>query len=1619
MAEPQHPTEQTPDTGDRVPNVTTVTNTLSLANPTIALDAAVITQILQQLQAQKVVVTSEPRPRTARWDNFPMLSLAKAAEIDAWFLSFETRMTAAQIPETSWADLFLQCPAVDEALKARVSSVEPLTYRGIRALILKDHGPVDPVNYYRAEMAKFRGGDRSVIRKKLTELLTLHNRVAKDQSREIMHVNDLCYPFCSAFPPATQQTLLKLMAIAFQFPDPFEVLYKQAPDADQSQCTSAYGEVNYISASGTMHSSGQRGSEKRPAPWGERRSPPQQRIRTACIGCGGQCVDRTKCPAWGKTCRRCGVRNHFESACFRRGPPSQRNQPPSANSTPQAPSNATPQQGSAFVAHVEHLPTCPIVVGAEVLKACIDTGATHSLIHETRAAALTTSMSAKPYAGPPIRVADGRMIKPLLRLEGNVSLGPIVTNHSFVVLPSLPVEVLLGIDFLIPNGVVIDLPQRELRFHDWPKSCMPLEPRPTEEALLKSATSQVIPPLSEVVIAVDVGTQKGTWPTAMLIEACPTDTALEPLCVARGVASEPPATLVVSNLSRRHLLIREGVALATLTELNENAIAPLDEARAEDPIKEATINPGLDAVSKGRVRELLTRHANIFASKSRPLGKCRSAIHAIDTQQAHPTRTGLRPLPPAGRETVREEVAKMLEAGVIQPSTSPWASAVVLVQKKDGSVRFCVDYRKLNDLTVKDVFPLPRISDQLESLAGSSYFSTLDAASGYWQIEMAEEDRQKTAFITPEGLYEYLVMPFGLCNAPATYQRAMNAILAGLTWRSCLVYIDDILIYSPNFDQHLLDIEAVFKRLEEADILLKAKKCSFAMTKVEYLGHVISGDGVMPDPRKVERLKAFPTPKSVEEVRTFLGLAGYYRKFIMNFSLKAAPLFDLLHQGVPFAWKGDQDKAMRTIIEDISRDAILAHPRFDLPFVVDVDASDAGLGGVLSQVIDGKERPVAFISRRIQPAERHWHIREKEALAVIWALETFRHFLIGSKFVVRTDHEPNKVLKTATRGRLQRWALRLAEFGTFDIIHRDGTKHANADAFTRVFAESEGLPDSAFAFLAASAQTTSMPSLREIEEAQRKEPEIDDLRSKAESASGPLAVRDSVIGILQPTGEFRPYLPNSLFETVVKVFHTAPTGAHMGAARTASAIRRYFTVKNAEPRTREVLQKCLLCLRRKSPQVNHGQLASKPPLRPWHTVAMDFCGPYVTSRSGHRFVLVLIDHFTKWVELAPLQDQSAETVCNAMQKYVIFRHGCPERLLSDNGPQFRSHLVNAVCGLFDIEKIFSSTYYPQGDGNAERFMRTLNNALAVLAHDDVDSWDEHLQAVAFAYNTTPNAATGVTPFLLNHGKEATLSHSRTLERLWEAHDKSHVDYVSHVRHVIEKAKSQAEDHLLREWEAVYRRFQKRKDVRLIPGQQVLIRLSDYEKQHHEAKGKLSLRWSTPAKVIKELANGKTYVVQRDDQHSETVNVQRLLPVGDSFWDTEVISERRKEEVKAATPKTWHCEDESDDEVDIKVTVEPLQGQDNVLLPGHNETPVDGEHTPGGTDLNRLSNVYEVERIVGERNNDDGTKAYQIRWKGYTSADDSWEPERNINMSTLREWRDRLSRAKMRGRRRNN
>ena len=599
----------------------------------------------------------------------------------------------------------------------------------------------------------------------------------------------------------------------------------------------------------------------------------------------------------------------------------------------------------------------------------------------------------------------------------------------------------------------------------------------------------------------------------------------------------------------------------------------------------------------------------------------------------------------------------MKSKDIIQPSQSPWASPVVLVQKKDGSLRFCIDYRKLNAVTRKDAYPIPRIDDTLDTLAGSQWFSTLDMVSGYWQVEVGEEDREKTAFCTPNGLYEFKVMPFGLCNGPATFQRLMDLVLVGLQLTDCLVYIDDIIVMGKSFGEHLRNLKKVFKRLRDAGLTLKPSKCVFFQTKVSYLGHIISRDGVSTDPTKISQVEKWPIPQSAREVQQFLGLAGYYRRFVRDFATIARPLHRLTEKTAKFEWTSACDEAFQTLRQKLCTAPVLAFPNFDSRFILDTDASNSGIGAVLSQEdADGNEHVVAYASRSLSKAERRYCVTRRELLAVVTFIKHFRPYLLGRGFLLRTDHGSLTWMQSfkEPEGQLARWLERLQEY-QFTIVHRQGKKHANADALSRLPCpqcgrESHTSPTDAVvknvlrvvagpSSASPSGDGDPQPNLRD---AQRSDPNIAFILKAKESNTRPSAdetkaqswevrkmlqqgdrmeVRDGILARKFEQDEGRSLhqwiVPHGLRQEILRHLHGGPMGTHLGETKTLGKLReRYYWPGHAGD-VKEWCRLCEFCSQRKNPTpLNRAPLASVHTGYPLQRVATDILGPLPLTNNG-------------------------------------------------------------------------------------------------------------------------------------------------------------------------------------------------------------------------------------------------------------------------------------------------------------------------------------------------------------------------------------------------------------------
>lgn len=771
-------------------------------------------------------------------------------------------------------------------------------------------------------------------------------------------------------------------------------------------------------------------------------------------------------------------------------------------------------------------------------------------------------------------------------------------------------------------------------------------------------------------------------------------------------------------------------------------------------------NPKLTQDQLWCVKQLIWQYRDRF---NQVLGNTALAEHRIDlTSDVTPKAHGYR-IPEAHLKVVQAEIDKMLNLDIISPSQSPMSAPIVLVKKKDGTLRFCVDYRKLNAVTQKDVYPLPRIDDILSKLSGNVYFSTFDADSGFWQISIRATDRHKTAFTSPFGLFEFNRMPFGLCNAPATFQRLMDVVLAGLLWKNCLVYVDDIIVFGRTFDEHLENLSLVLDALRAANITLKASKCKLLCEEIQFLGHVVSATGVATDPEKVNKISSMPAPRNTHEIKVFTGLTGYYRKFIKDYASIAEPLNKLLRKEGEWHWADEQQSAFDELKKRLTEAPILAFPDFKLPFTLFTDASNHGIGSVLSQFQNGKEVVICYYSRTLNTAERNYSTTERECLAIVDSVKNFRYYLIGRRFEVVVDHHSLRWLKTVSDNsqRLARWSLQLQEFD-YDVTYRPGKQHSNSDALSRLtVGEVINMVSTMTDFRD---EQMKDPMLRcYIEYLTMKSLPADELlRQDVIKACRDMAVIDGLLfRIWYPQGrrnsEPRSQLvvPLTLYAKVIEEHHDSSIAGHLGFFKTYERIRERYFWDHMLQDIATWVSTCEQCIRRKRTKTI-GLLKPMHSSIPFETIGMDILGPFSPTKNGNRYIIVIVDYFTKWVEAFALPDQSTLEIAKKLVEEVVCRHGAPRRILTDQGSNFSSALAQDIYQVLNSKKVRTTAYHPQTDGLTEKFNHTLATMLTHYVNEYEDDWDEYINYVLFAYRTAAHHSTKYSPFFLLYGRQARM-----------------------------------------------------------------------------------------------------------------------------------------------------------------------------------------------------------------------------------------------------------------------
>ena len=869
-------------------------------------------------------------------------------------------------------------------------------------------------------------------------------------------------------------------------------------------------------------------------------------------------------------------------------------------------------------------------------------------------------------------------------------------------------------------------------------------------------------------------------------------------------------------------------------------------------------NPEFPTSLPSSISSILQEFKDVFPSDlPSGLPPLRGIEHQVDLIPGAtiPNRPAYRSNPEETKE-IQRQVEALLEKGWVRDSISPCAVPVILVPKKDGSWRMCSDCRSVNSITIKYRHPIPRLDDLLDELHGAQVFSKIDLKSGYNQIRIREGDEWKTAFKTKFGLYEWLVMPFGLTNAPSTFMRLMNHVLRDFIGHFVVVYFDDILIYSADLDLHAQHLHSVLSALRHEKLYANLEKCMFCQDHVVFLGFVVSSKGVEVDQSKVKAIQEWPTPKSVSDIRSFHGLASFYRRFVRDFSTLAAPLNELVKKNVSFKWGEKQEKAFQTLKQRLVSAPILALPNFSKSFEIECDASGIGIGAVLLQ----EGHPIAYFSEKLSGAALNYSTYDKELYALVRALKTWQHYLFPKEFVIHSDHESLKYLKG--QGKLNtrhaKWVEFLEQF-PYVIKYKRGKGNVVADALSRRHA-------------LLSMVETKLLGLEVLKGLYEEDKEFGQRYKECEKMAKGEYYRFE--GFLFRAN--RLCVPqSSIRELLVKEAHRGGLMGHFGVLKTYDILHEHFYWVNMKKDVAKLCESCIECRQAKSKVLPQGLYTPLPvPEHPWVDLSMDFVLGLPRSSTGRDSILVVVDRFSKMAHFIPCKKvNDASHVADLVFKEIIRIHGMPRSIVSDRDSKFLSHFWRSLWGRLGTKLLFSTTCHPQTDGQTEVVNRTLGAMLRAVLKHNLKRWEACLPHIEFAYNRAVHSSTNHSPFEVVYG-------FNPLSPL----DLLPVPNISVFKHTEGQAKAEfvrklhekVKDQITKKNESYAKQANKgRRRVVFQPGDWVWVHMRK-ERFPEQRKSKLLPRGDGPFQVLERI-NDNAYKIQMPGEYnvSPTFNVADL------------------------------------------------------------------------------------------------------------------------------------------------
>jgi len=989
----------------------------------------------------------------------------------------------------------------------------------------------------------------------------------------------------------------------------------------------------------------------------------------------------------------------------------------------------------------------------------------------------------------------GGRIKVLGHAVVDVTVGGKSAETVFLVTEELALRSLLGVPALKALGLIIDFRNELLWWGTGTEQHVPLiieQHRHVVAARLYQDV--VVQPGRHEMLEAAVPFNGKMGKNAMLLVEDVDQTHSSTLRVRTGAVQVENCRvkLHVSNEGSRPLMLKAGMVLALGEEVDQIGVSS----------KDCTIGRERTPEERNAIEKILSKFSDVLVDDLELGGAARVSETTIDTGDARPKKVPERRLSQPERKALQEIVDKLLRNKVIRKSKSPWSAPVVLVRKKDGTYRLCVDYRQLNSVTRLDAYPLPRIDETIEKLQGARYFTLMDLASGYWQIPLNEASKAKTAFQANGQLFESNVLPMGICNAPPEFQRIMSELFSEMLGHGVLLYIDDLIIYSKTWEEHVKKLEKVLTVMKEVNLKAKRAKCRFAMSEITYLGFRVSKDGVQPDDEKICKIRDTPAPRDAKELRGFLGLAGFYRMFIENFSAIAKPLNTLLRLGVDWSWGKEQQEAFEKLKKAVTSRPVLAYPDFTRDFELWTDASQNGIGAMLAQRDEkGKHHAIRYLSRSLKPNEVHYGIPELECLAAVWATAQLRPYLEGRPFTIVTDHYGLKWLpekkEDLLTSRMHRWSIAISRF-KYNVVYRKGEKNP-ADFASRTAArvaakleEAERKKKSGKKKGKEPARTQDdeevgeeeqvtppvpdvVPELRSLDEQIREEQDRDEviqaaiefiktrkipnnrnlwhgvrlLAQDCELKDGRLV---SPFRQADKETKYRMVVPLALRQDVMTEIHEG-TGGHFGTDTTYDALRQRFYWFGMWADVNRFVRSCRVCAERRKPGgVPQGFAAKQPRMgEPYFAVGMDCLKMPVTKR-GNCEVFVVTDLATKEAWTFAVENEKAETLAGKLME-MMAHTGCFQQVWHDRGASFMGKVIETLGMWMQTKSERTSGFHPQTNGQTERLNRTLCDMLSKYGQNAAEDWDLYLPVVAMAYNSKVHDATGESPFYLLHGLE--------------------------------------------------------------------------------------------------------------------------------------------------------------------------------------------------------------------------------------------------------------------------